>query len=270
MKQIPAVIVVLLVCTSLFAQENIKSMSSGISGNKSVYAITGFGDDQVKIQLSLKYDLLWPFLEKTGLYIGYTQLMFWDLYSLSSPFATIDFSPEVFWRFESKNNFAGDVDIPFVDYIQLGFAEHCSNGEDDESSRGYTRSYLQFQLSTPFFINFGINVKAFYFFDKRENPDIEDYLGNYEATVFLRLMGDDGLDLEQLYVRFASGGGIFGFDFSRGFIEIGAKTRPILARIRPYIQFYKGYGQSLTAYDVPTHNTYNNLDFSLRLGITVD
>ncbi len=245
------------------------SMSMGLSGYKSIYFITGLGDDQVKLQFSLKYDFFYPFLNKIGLYLGYTQLMLWDIYEFSGPFKCIDFNPDVFWRFESGNNFA-DLTIPGFDYLQLGFVEHVSNGISGPESRGYYSSYVQLQVSTPFTINFGLNLKAFYVWSRDENPDIMNYIGSYEAMVFLRILDDDKRELEEIYCRFASGGGFFGFDFTKGYQEIGVKTRPIIARIRPYVQFYHGYDQSILSYDEMSYNSLYNQDFSVRIGIIVE
>jgi len=124
------VLIMLLIAFSLSAEAD--SLTGGLSGFKPNYFITGVGDDQIKMQISFKYDLLYPFLSKIGFYLGYTQLMFWDLYSSSAPFKTIDYNPDIFWRFESGNNFAGDVIIPGFDYVQIGLLEHLSNGNSDE------------------------------------------------------------------------------------------------------------------------------------------
>jgi phospholipase A1/A2 len=269
MKKYLLAAIVMLVCSYTQAQVT-DSMSMGLSGYKSIYFISGIGDDQVKLQFSLKYDFFYPFMNKIGLYLGYTQLMLWDIYKLSGPFKCIDFNPEVFWRFESGNNFLDDAKLPGFDYIQLGFWEHLSNGKDGLDSRGYYRSYVQLQLSTPFWINFGVNLKAFYVWAKEENSDIEDFLGNYEAMVFLRILDDQNRELEEIYCRFASGGGLFGLDFSKGYQEIGVKVRPIVARIRPYIQLYRGYGESIITYNAATSNSLYNRDFSVRIGIIVE
>ena len=69
---------------------------------KDNYLITGVGDDQIKINLSIMYDVFFP--NKIGLFIGYTQTMFWAAYSISSPFSEIDFNPDFFWRFELCTN----------------------------------------------------------------------------------------------------------------------------------------------------------------------
>jgi phospholipase A1 len=268
MKKSVLLIFLVLLCVSSQAQSD--SLTGGLSGFKPIYFITGIGDDQVKMQLSFKYDIFYPFLSKIGLYMGYTQLMLWNLYSFSNPFKTIDFNPDFFWRFESKNNFAGDIDIPGFDYVQLGLFEHISNGEDGAESRGYDRSYVQFQFSTPFTLNFGINLKVFYCYGMGDNTDINDYIGNYEAMVFFRILDDSNREYEAIYVRFASGGGIFGFDFSKGFQEIGVRIRPIVARFRPYIQFYHGYNESVIDYNRLTHNNAYNQDFSIRIGIVIE
>jgi outer membrane phospholipase A len=256
----------------LFA--DVSPWMEAISGYKPMYFITGIGDDQGKINVSFKFDIFHSL--KIGLYFAYSQLMFWEIYEWSRPFTVIDFQPEIFWRFESGDNFADDMVIPVIDYLQIGFWEHCSNGQFEPLSRGYDGSYLQAQFSIGSFLNFGINLKLYYIWLKEDhNEDYEDYMGNFTMTIFLKLKEERNVDLEELYVKFGIGNNSLGFgnfplesfDPLYGWQEIGLKSRVIFSRFRPYVQFYRGYGESVFTYNVMNYNSAYEQDFSIRLGL---
>jgi len=217
---------------------------SAVSFYKPSYFIFGNMDDQAKVQLSFKYEIL----KESGIFFGYTQTMFWMIYEISAPFSEINFNPEFFWNYGNKINF-----------IQLGFYEHKSNGKDGPASRGYDSSYLQAQFSYGDNLNGGIDFKGFYIWSKAdENKDITDYLGYYEAKIFLRFIKSGFLsktDREELYIRGGTGGGNYGFDFKKGWVEAGLKFRVLFRSVQPhlFIQGFYGYGESLIEYNYKDH-----------------
>jgi phospholipase A1 len=237
------------------------------------YMIFGDNNDQVKMLVSIKYDLFQSLVPRLGFYIGYSQTMFWQLYDLQGPFEDIDFNPDFFWRFESKHNFINNVDIPLLDYIQFGF-EHKSNGKgDDPDHHGFNRYYGQIELSAGHDVNIGLNVKVFSIVQLGAgddlNPDIQNYIGSYEATVFLKTM-DPGAKTfnEELLFTFASGGGIFGFDFTKGYQQLDLLIRPVLF-FRPYIQLFHGYDESLINYDVESVG-FMKSGIAARIGMALE
>ncbi|HSV98116.1 MAG TPA: phospholipase A [Spirochaetota bacterium] len=233
-------------------KEDVKVPYSPLSVYKWNYLIFGNSDDQVKAQLSLKYE----FIRESGIFLGYSQSMFWMLYEKSSPFSEINFNPEVFWNYGDK-----------IDFLQLGFYEHKSNGKDGLSSRAWDRSYAQFQTSTGRSFNAGIDIKVFYYLRKaEENRDIDDYTGYYEAKIFFRFMkpGPDSITFnEELYFRGGTGKGNYGFDCKKGWIEAGVKLRVPIQSIQPhfFIQGFYGYGESMVV--------YNKKDFAVRAGFVI-
>ncbi|MBN1696233.1 MAG: phospholipase A [Spirochaetales bacterium] len=261
----------LLMSTGVFAES---PWMEAISGYKPMYLITGIGDDQGKINISFKFDVFHSL--KIGLYFAYNQLMFWQIYEWSSPFTVINFAPEIFWCFESGNNFAGDMVIPGIDYIQLGFWDHLSNGQFEPYSLGFERSYVEAQFSVGSWLNLGINLKFYYLWRKEpNNEDYEDYMGNFAAKIFLKLVDDEKNDLEELYASFGIGNNSLGFggdplesfDPFYGWQEIGMKTRVLFSRFRPYIQFYSGYGECINTYNVKNYNSAYEKEFSIRIGL---
>lgn len=90
------------------------------------------GKPDTKVQVSIKT----PILKDFPLYIGYTQLMMWDLFHESSPFRDINYNPELFYRF--------GFDGPLPAIVDLGY-EHESNGKDGPDSRSWNRAYVRYQ-----------------------------------------------------------------------------------------------------------------------------
>ncbi|MGB3722029.1 MAG: phospholipase A, partial [Pacificimonas sp.] len=134
-----------------------------------MYALLGTSPLNAKLQFSFKYALVDPdgdaasdFSFLRGIYFGFTQTMFWDLGEDSSPFRSIDFQPELFYRYRS------DLDIAAIEgsdiNVQAG-VRHYSNGRgdpdpaltgvedpmgpDQTDSRSFNTVYLEPSLSIP-------------------------------------------------------------------------------------------------------------------------
>lgn len=261
-------IFIFLFSLNLLAQQEDSKDSSGntaypLSGYKPIYLIAGNNEDQVKVQISFKYDLFSPY--KIGLFAAYSQYMFWDLYEASSPFREINFNPDLFLRFESKNNFLNDIDLGGLDYFQLGLYEHMSNGKDEDNSRGWDRFYIQFQVSAFELFNIGFNLKYFFMYAiADENEAIQDHIGSFEAKFFIRYKKNK----EEIYARFGAGGGRHHFVLKEGWQEYGIMIRPFFTRIRPYLQLFHGYGESMIDYDVKNTGAFKG--YSIRLGIILE
>lgn len=267
MKKIFMVSVLIMFCTTtIYSQEKtaeappadtkekeeLQVPYSPVSIYRWNYVVFGNRDDQVKAHLSLKYE----FIKESGIFLGYSQSMFWMLYEKSSPFSDINFNPDVFWVYGGKLNF-----------LQLGLWEHKSNGKDGLASRAWDRSYAQFQVSAGRHFNAGLDMKAFYYWSiARENEDIEDYTGYYEAKIFFRFIESDPGSItenEEIYFRGGTGKGHYGFDVNKGWIEAGLKFRLPFWSIQPhfFIQGFYGYGESLAE--------YNRKDRAVRAGFLI-
>lgn len=202
---------------------------------KNNYILFGDKGDQVKAYTSFKYSLLKRY--KSGLFLGYSQKLMWSLYERSSPFWDINYSPEVFIK--SKYIFSD-----YVDFIKFGLYEHNSNGRDGPESRSIDRGYVQSQWSMGNKVNFGVNLKGFYYYSmENKNSDYNRYSNYYEAKVFLSLGETDDEDSkDEIYVKF---GGL-----DKGFVEGGFISRKIwVMNPRLYVQAYHGYVESLLRYD---------------------
>jgi outer membrane phospholipase A len=223
------------------------------------YFIAGDKDDQVKFQVSAKYNLIYP--SNIGLWVAYTQKAFWRLYDDSAPFWEFNHEPELFYMFESKKNIF-NIDTGVLDHIQLAPIYHKSNGRDGLDSRGMNLYYGEIQLSVGKIYNFGVVAKAFkYYSVSKKNEDIDQYIGNAEGEVFFQLKSKNTefFDKEKIYIR---GGG--NHESGKGWLEGGVKDRLITTLFQPffYVQVFHGYGEAMVNYD--------KKDTAIRVGLVFE
>jgi phospholipase A1 len=198
-----------------------------------------FDNAEAKFQISFKLPL-WErmFGSNADLYFAYTQISFWQIYNTenSSPFRDTNYEPE-------------GVVVLHTDYDLLGFKNrqlafglvHQSNGRGaDVLSRSWNRVYAAGTLERG---NFASSLKLWYRIPEDEenddNPDIEDYLGNGEFRagfgwrnhVFAMMLRNN---LQS--------------DHNRGAVELGWSF-PLLPKLKGYVQYFYGYGESLIDYD---------------------
>ena len=200
---------------------------------------------EVKFQISFKF-MLWEnlFKKRTNgdLFFAYTQLAMWQLYNkdISSPFRDTNYEPEVFLSFDNDWKIFG-----FKNRLNIfGFA-HQSNGRAEPLSRSWNRLYATFIFEKE---NFAAGLKVWYRIPGDEendnNPDIEDYLGNFELrSVYkwekhtLGIMWRNNLDLDE----------------NRGAVQLDwSFPLPGTDRIKGYVQYFNGYGQCLLDYNAST------------------
>ena len=197
---------------------------------------------EVKFQISFKF-MLWEnlFKKRTNgdLFFAYTQLAMWQLYNkdISSPFRDTNYEPEAFLAFDNDWQIFG-----FTNRVNLfGFA-HQSNGRSEPLSRSWNRLYASFVFEKE---NFVSGLKVWYRIpedaENDNNPDIEDYLGNFELRSIYKwnkqtfgLMWRNNLDI----------------DDNRGAVELSwSFPLPGTDRIKGYVQYFNGYGQCLLDYN---------------------
>ena len=179
MKKIFVLIFLLLSIVVMAAE-----YQSPISKNRENYFAAGNAEDQTKFQLSLKGDIIYPF--KTGLYFGYTQTTWWEVYNGADTMLS-NYQPEVFYRLDSKNNLF-DLDLGAIDFIQVSPFNHCSTGVEGENHRSINIYYGQIQVSSGGKVSIGDSLKVFGYYTKaNENKDIARYKGHYENDIFLKL-----------------------------------------------------------------------------------
>jgi phospholipase A1/A2 len=197
----------------------------------------GLDSVEAKFQLSFKIKALEGlFGSDADLWVAYTQQNHWQVYNddISSPFRETNYEPEVFVTFPTRYDFLGLTGR----FVNLGFV-HQSNGRSDILSRSWNRVYAQFGFEAG--DRFNLLFKPWYRIeedaDEDDNPDITDYLGDFELVGTYRL-GNHSLTAL----------GRTGFDFERGFLQL-SWAFPVYQNLRGYVQASTGYGESMIDYN---------------------
>jgi len=221
------------------------------------YLVFGNNNDNVKAQFSFKYCVLKNY---PVLYLAHTQLMYYRLYH-NQGFEDINFLPEIFFQFKTKNNIFDNYEFNFIDFIRLCPYQHNSNGQDVTESRSFDLYYGMIQMSCRYdeFTRFGLSGKIFnYYWVAKENPDIKKYKGFYETEIFLETKNRSIFRYEKIYIK---GSSILS-DYRT--FEIGYKFKLKSLNTRPlfFIQFFSGY--------VEYQLNYNKKNNALRIGLSLE
>lgn len=197
----------------------------------------GLDSVESKFQLSFKVKALEGlFGSDTDLWVAYTQQNQWQVYNddISSPFRETNYEPEIFVSFPTRYDFLGLTGR----FVNLGFV-HQSNGQSNVLSRSWNRVYAQFGFEAG--DRFNLLFKPWYRIeedaDEDDNPDITDYLGDFELVASYRL-GEHTLTAL----------GRTGFDFEHGFLQLDWSF-PVYQNLKGYVQATTGYGESLIDYN---------------------
>ena len=193
---------------------------------------------EVKFQISFRVPLNRNFFVKNShLWFAYTQLSLWQLYNKddSAPFRESNYEPELIWTFLVNESF-GDLKLTHL-AVALN---HQSNGRSEPLSRSWNRIYV---TSIFAYENWVFNFRPWYRIPENEsdddNPDIEDYMGNFDFRV--------GYKKEDSQVSAMFRSSLEGDD-SHSYYELGY-SYSINRKFRGYIQFINGYGESLIDYN---------------------
>ena len=194
-------------------------------------------NNEIKFQLSFQTKLADDMFDKQAdLWFSYTQVAFWQLYNsdISAPFRETNYEPEVYAAFLTDYNFFGLTGRS----INFGI-NHQSNGRSEPLSRSWNRIFAEFIFVRD---DFGLSFKPWHRIEESssddDNPDIEDYLGNYEIRAFQRWNDQ----LFSVMVR-----NIFDSD-NRYNAEL-QWSFPIKRRLRGLVQWYNGYGENMIDHD---------------------
>ena len=203
---------------------------------------------EVKFQISFRVPINRKFFFKNSdLWFGYTQLSLWQLYNrdASAPFRETNYEPELIWAFLVNESF-GKVKLTHLNVA----INHQSNGRSEPLSRSWNRLYLN---SIWAYENWAWSIRPWVRLPETDgtddNPDIEDYLGNFDIR-----LGKKHID-HTFSVMFRSN---LDTDDLHNFYELGYSFS-INRKFRGYVQFVSGYGESLIDYN------HRNRRFSLGI-----
>lgn len=191
---------------------------------------------EVKFQISFRVPLNKDFFVKNShLWFAYTQLSLWQLYNSdnSAPFRESNYEPELIWSFLMNESF-GDVKLAHL-AVALN---HQSNGRSEPLSRSWNRIYVAGVFA---YEDWAFIFRPWYRLPENDddNPDIEDYMGNFDFRV--------GYKKEDSQVSAMFRTSLDGDD-SHSYYELGY-SYSINRKFRGYIQFINGYGESLIDYN---------------------
>lgn len=204
---------------------------------------------EAKLQISFKVplnenDLFFP---NDGVYLGFTMKSFWQVYNkeLSAPFRETNYRPEIFYQTPITSQALGGS------WIGRFGLEHESNGRSQLLSRSWNRVFVGLGFLKD---RWALYLQPWYRLpeDKKkddgdpdtpiapkgdDNPDIEDFLGHYE---FLGVYNAEPYELTSMIRH--------NFQTGKGSIEMGVSF-PLWGRLKGFVQYYNGYGESLIDYD---------------------
>ncbi len=205
---------------------------------------------EAKLQLSFKVKAIeGVFSDRADLWMGFTGTSYWQAYnsSISASFRETNYEPEAMLVFRTDYNLAGLRGR----FINLGLA-HQSNGRPEGLSRSWNRVYVQWGFERG---NFALLVRPWYRIPESaatdDNPDIEDYMGSGDLLAAYKDGGHTYSVLLRNNLKGASNRGAVQVDWSF----------PINGRLRGYVQYFNGYGESLI--------DYNHSQQSLGVGVSL-
>jgi len=212
---------------------------------------------EVKFQFSVKSRIASDILgQNADLWLGYTNLSFWQAYNTneSSFFRETNHEPEIFMDFHPTLKL-GDLK---TNLIRIG-ASHQSNGLSSSRSRSWNRLYA---MATVEMDDWYFSVKPWYRIPESrkdspddshgdDNPDIDKFMGYGDLAAIYKL------DDHTLGMTFRNNLR----DRNRMGLQLDW-TFPLKDKMRGYVQFYSGYGESLVDYNTTVNRIGLGIMFS--------
>ncbi len=202
-----------------------------------------YEDQEVQFQLSFKFPVVkgLSILDRDiDIYAAYTNRSFWQFFDEtdSIPFRETNHEPEIWAEFHA--------DLDFFDFnlhkVAIGI-NHQSNGQSGSLSRGWNRLFLQGFLQRK---NSYLSFKTWQRFEENDaldnRFDYAKYLGDYEIEAAHQWQKHSfGLTVRNRYI------------FNQyGSVQLDY-TYPLTKRLKGYVQWFSGYGDSLIDMDYHTN-----------------
>ncbi len=209
----------------------------------------GLDSVETELQLSFKVKAVEGlFNADTDLWVGFTGTSFWQAYNSSSaPFRESNYEPEAMLVFRTDYSLAGLKGR----FVSLGLV-HQSNGRAAGLSRSWNRAYAQFGFERGDFV---LLVRPWVRVPESEadddNPDIEDYMGNGDILATYKRNNSTYSILLRNNLQSAS---------NHGAVQV-SWSFPLHGRLRGYVQYFNGYGESLI--------DYNHSQQSIGIGVSL-
>jgi outer membrane phospholipase A len=200
----------------------------------------------VKFQISVKTKVFqeaksgWGWVN--GLTLAYTQLSIFDINGRSAPFRATNYNPELtlVW------NRAQHPWIRYLEELRLSLYDHHSTGVGATSSRRWERMYADGRLDwNRLLLGAKVWIETPYKDGlSSRNEDIEEYLGHGALSLRYGGAGD----------RFVSELGVTKGTKKGPNLRVELSWRPGKLDFHLFGQYYQGYGEELTDYNVKTRS----------------
>lgn len=205
---------------------------------------------ETKFQISLKAPVVYGlFNNRADLYVAYTNRSFWQQFNKegSAPFRDSNHEPEAWLSFRNDFELFGIKNS----VIRTGVS-HQSNGQSGELSRSWNRVYADFIFEyDDLYVSFKPWLRINEDNEDDDNPDIDEYMGNFELGALYKM------DQHNFEVMLRNN---LDFGENYGAIQLGWSF-PLSDRVRGYVQWFNGYGESLIDYDAHS----NSIGFGIQL-----
>lgn len=200
------------------------------------YGMQGVEPSEVQFQLSLQVPLWTGFLgQDSFLSAAYTNRSFWQAYAQSGPFREINHEVELLATWTSNWQVLG-----FRNVVSQAGVSHQSNGRSGAYSRGWNRVFVDFTFENG---GYFVGIKPWYRLstdpEAGRGPDLDAHFGNFELSGGYR----SGGYTSSIKVRNNLSSENYGA------VELNWKF-PITTRVRGYVKYFDGYGESLIDYSV--------------------
>ena len=247
-------------------QNYILPFTYNTSPNNDAFAPVGkqFGRTEMKFQFSFKTLLKQNLFGGRGdLFFAYTHLAFWQAYDAknSAPFRETNYEPELLYRIVHRQD---PADNTFRHRLTTIAFNHQSNGKSGAVSRSWNRVYASFVFEKPRFLDLGdfyLELKPWLRIPENENeddnPSMEKYLGYGELRAVLHtrglkfsLMGRNNLRARNLgAVQLDCSFPLEWLNPLNWFSATRKAPDGQKGKLRGYLQYFNGYGESLIDYD---------------------
>lgn len=227
--------------------------SNGANGANTATATEVYGDNEARIQLSVRTKMAQGLLTggreqlRDSLWFGYSQQSYWQLFNggLSRPFRSTDHEPEVTYIYPSR------LQLPLgwqLRYTGIS-AVHQSNGQSQPLSRSWNRTVLMagFEKGNDYTLQakFWRRMKEDPAND--DNPDIVDLIGRAELAGSWNVDKNNTLGFTLRHALRADANGSVRFDWYR---TLGNGGQPSgKSGLRFHTRLFTGYGDSLIDYN---------------------
>ncbi len=195
------------------------------------------GKPNTKVQFSVRAKVL----KNYDLYVGYSQLILWDLFKTSRPFADMNYNPEIFYR------------LSFSEWtFDLGPYEHESNGKPGAESRGWDRSSIRVTRAWALGGERELEAQFKFWWARNIEPDNSDllwYRGLYEGQLTVNNLFGSEFGRSDLIFRFFPGGKTHVDPLKGGReLTLRMRSRAQYSLFQWVVQVFEGHAESMLRY----------------------